>query len=60
MEPIKIDLIELIPKKIIILLSNQEMKVINATAKIIPGIAYPDIEKVVSISKNLLLETLFP
>ena len=32
----------------------------NATAKIIPGIAYPDIENVVSASKNLLLETLFP
>ena len=43
-----------------ILLSNQEIKVINATARIIPGIAYPDIENVVSISSNLLLETLFP
>ena len=30
------------------------------TARIIPGIAYPDIENVVSISSNLLLETLFP
>ena len=40
-----------------ILLSNQEIKVINATARIIPGIAYPDIENVVSISSNLLLET---
>ena len=48
------------PKILITLLSNQEMKVINATANIIPGIAYPDIEKVVSASRNLLLETLFP
>ena len=36
------------------------MKVINATAKIIPGIAYPEIEKVFNASSNLLLETLFP
>ena len=43
-----------------ILLSNHEIKLMNATAKIIPGIAYPEIEKVVSASKNLLLETLFP
>ena len=42
------------------LLSNQEINVINATARIIPGIAYPDIENVVIISSNLLLETLFP
>ena len=38
-EPIKIDLIVLIPKKLMMLLSNQEIKVIKAIAKIIPGIA---------------------
>ena len=32
----------------------------KATANIIPGIAYPDIEKVVKTSKNLLFVTLFP
>jgi hypothetical protein len=38
-EPIKIDLIVLNPKKLITLLSNQDIKVINATANIIQGIA---------------------
>ena len=42
------------------LLSNQATKVIKATARITPGIAYPEIENVVKISKNLLFETLFP
>jgi len=45
-EPIKIDLILLNLKKLITLLSNQEIKVINATARIIPGIAYPDTENI--------------
>ena len=54
------DLIVLNPKLLITLLSNHEIKVMNATAKIIPGIAYPEIEKVFNISKNLLFETLFP
>ena len=54
------DLIVLNPKKLITLLSSQETNVIKATANIIPGIAYPDIEKIVNSSRNLLLETLFP
>ena len=56
----KIGFIELNSRELKMLLSNHETKVMNATAKIIPGIAYPDIEKVVKISKNLLFETLFP
>ena len=32
----------------------------KATAKIIPGIAYPEIDKVDKIFKPLFLETLFP
>ena len=32
----------------------------KATANITPGIAQPDIEKVVKIPRNLLLVTLFP
>ena len=47
-------------KKLIMLLSNQEIKVINAIARIIPGIAYPETENVVNDSRTLLLETLFP
>ena len=54
------DLIVLNPKLLITLLSNHEIKVMNATAKIIPGIAQPEIEKVFNISKNLLFETLLP
>jgi hypothetical protein len=42
------------------LLSTHAIKVIKATAKITPGIAYPEIDKVVKLFKNLLLETLFP
>ena len=57
---INIDLIVLKPKKLTTLLSNHETKVMKATANIMPGIAYPDIEKVVNTSKNLLLDTLFP
>ena len=37
-----------------------EKKDINATANIIPGIAYPDIEKILRLSKILLLDSLFP
>ena len=40
--------------------SKYETKVIKATASITPGIAYPDTEKVVKASRNLLLDTLFP
>ena len=43
-----------------IVLSNHEINVIYATARIIPGIAYPVIENVENIFNNLLLETLFP
>ena len=32
----------------------------TATASITPGIAYPDTEKVVNASSNLLFVTLFP
>ena len=39
MDPIKIDFIFFRSKKLIMFLSNQEIKVINATAKMIPGIA---------------------
>ena len=46
--------------KLVIVLSNQDIKVIKATAKIIPGTAYPEIEKVDRKFNNLLLETLFP
>ena len=56
----KIGLIVLISKKPITLLSNQEIKVINATAKMTPGIAQPETEKVVNDSKNLLFEIRFP
>ena len=42
------------------MLSNQAIKVINATAKITPGMAYPEIENVVRIFKSLLLETRLP
>ena len=47
MEPINIFLIEGRSKKFIIVLSNHAIKVIYATAKIIPGNAYPDIDIVV-------------
>ena len=40
--------------------SNQEIKVMRATANMTPGIAYPDMEKVVKYESNLLLETLLP
>ena len=53
-------LIDLSSKKLITVLSNQAIKVINATAKITPGMAYPEIEKVVKIFKSLLLETRLP
>ena len=52
--------IDLSSKKLITVLSNQAIKVINATAKITPGMAYPEIENVVRIFKSLLLETRLP
>ena len=60
MDPINIDFIVFISKKLITLLSNQEINEIYATASIIPGIAYPQIENVVKKFKNLLFVTLFP
>ena len=39
---------------------NQEKKVIKATARMTPGIAYPEIENKLKLSKNLLLDILFP
>ena len=53
-------LIESKPKNLITELSNQAIKLINATARITQGIAYPDMENVVKIFKNLLRETLLP
>ena len=58
MEPIKTFLIESNPKDLIILLSNHAIKLINAIAKITPGIAYPEIDKVEKNCKNLLLKIL--
>ena len=40
--------------------SNHATKVINATAKITPGIAQPEIDIVDKKFKILFLETLFP
>ena len=54
-DPINI-VLKLINKK----LSKYETKVIKATASITPGIAYPETEKVVNTSRNLLFVTLFP
>ena len=54
------DLILLIPKKNFKVSPNQAKKVMNATANITPGNAYPDIEKKLKQSKILLCETLFP
>ena len=42
------------------LLSNHAIKVINAIAKITPGIAYPDIDSVFITFNGLLFETLIP
>ena len=39
---------------------NHEKNEIKATASITPGIAYPDIEKKLKLSKNLLFEILLP
>ena len=60
MEPIKTFFIDSNPRDLIMLLSNHAIKVINAIAKITPGIAYPEIDKVDKKFKILLLETLFP
>ena len=51
---------ELKPSDLIILLSNQAIKEMNAIAKITPGIAYPEIDKVDKKFSVLFLETLFP
>ena len=59
-EPKKIFFTDVKPIVFTMLLSNHATKVIKATAKITPGIAYPEIDKVVKLFKNLLLETLFP
>ena len=48
------------PKKSVKKSLSQEKKVIKATAKITPGIAYPEIENKLKLSKNLLLDILFP
>ena len=60
MDPINIDFILFISKKLIKLLSNQETNEMQATASITPGIAYPQTENVVRKFKNLLFVTLFP
>mgnify|MGYP000161906715 CR=1 FL=1 len=48
------------PKLLVNTSLNQEKNEIKATAKIIPGIAYPDIEKMLKLSKILLFDILFP
>ena len=53
-------LIDKKPKVLTIFSSNQAIKVIKATARITPGMAYPDIDKVDKIFNTLLFETLFP
>ena len=53
-------LIDKKPKVLTIFSSNQAIKVINATARIIPGIAYPDMDKVDKKFKTLFFDTLFP
>ena len=58
--PINIFFMELKPSDLIILLSNQAIKEMNAIAKITPGIAYPEIDKVDKKFSVLFLETLFP
>ena len=60
MDPIKTFFIEKNPNDLIIFSSNQAIKVINAIAKITPGIAYPEIDNVEKKFNILLLETLFP
>ena len=47
------------PSDLIILLSNQAIKEINAIAKITPGIAYPEIDKVDKKFNVLFLDTMF-
>ena len=48
------------PKEIFSISPNQEKKVINDTAKITPGKAYPEILIKLKYSKNLLFEILLP
>ena len=59
-EPINIFLTDLISKKLRIVSSNQATKVIYATARIIPGSAYPDMDIVVKKFNVLLFEILLP
>ena len=49
-----------VPKSIVNFSLNHAKKVMSATAKITPGMAYPEIEIVLKKFKNLLLVTLFP
>ena len=48
------------PRALIKASSNHAMKVMNAIAKITPGIAYPEIDKVDKKLRNLFFETLLP
>ena len=59
-DPINIFLIEKNPSDLIMLLSNQAIKVIKATASITPGIAYPEIDNVDRKLRVLFFETRFP
>ena len=58
--PINTFLIDRNPSDLIMLLSNQAIKVINATANITPGIAYPEIDNVERKLRVLFFETLLP
>jgi len=53
-------LIDKKPKLLTILSSNQAIKVMKATARITPGIAYPDIDNVDKTFNTLFFETRFP
>ena len=59
-EPMKIPLILGKLKLFVRISLNQEKKEINATARITPGIAYPEIENILKLSKILLFDILFP
>ena len=48
------------PNALIMLSSNHAIKVIKATARITPGIAQPEIDKVDKMFKNLFFKTLLP
>ena len=59
-DPINTFLIDRNPSDLIMLLSNQAIKVIKATANITPGIAYPEIDNVERKLRVLFFETLLP